>query len=394
MPVEIAARVSRVKPSPTVALTGRVARLKAEGRDIVGLGVGEPDFDTPAHIAEAGIDAVRTGFTRYTAVEGVPELKDAIIAKFKRDNDIVYTRPQILVSTGAKQTIYNLFMAVIDPGDEVVIPAPYWVSYPDMALLAEGVPVMPYAGPEQGYKITPEQLDRAITPRTRVFMLNSPSNPTGAAYTRAELEALGAVLAKHPRVIVATDDMYEHIYWAAEPFCSFLTANPHLYERTVTINGVSKSYAMTGWRIGYCGGPVEIVTAMSTIQSQSTSNPVSISQRAATAAIAGDQSCVAEMNRHFKARHDFFNAGLNALPGFRVLPAAGTFYAWCDISGAMHALGHVDDHVFAEFLLEKAGVAGVPGSGFGAPGHIRFSFAVSMATLEKALDRIGRALAG
>jgi aspartate aminotransferase len=392
VPVEIAARVSRVKPSPTVALTGRVARLKAEGRDIVGLGVGEPDFDTPAHIAEAGIDAVRTGFTRYTAVEGVPELKDAIIAKFKRDNDIVYTRPQILVSTGAKQTIYNLFMALIDPGDEVVIPAPYWVSYPDMALLAEGVPVMPYAGPEQGYKITPEQLDRAITPRTRVFMLNSPSNPTGAAYTRAELETLGAVLAKHPRVIVATDDMYEHIYWAAEPFCSFLTANPHLYERTVTINGVSKSYAMTGWRIGYCGGPVEIVTAMSTIQSQSTSNPVSISQRAATAAIAGDQSCVVEMNRHFKARHDFFNAGLNALPGFRVLPAAGTFYAWCDISEAMHALGHVDDHVFAEFLLEKAGVAGVPGSGFGAPGHIRFSFAVSMATLEKALDRIGKAL--
>jgi aspartate aminotransferase len=394
VPVEIAARVSRVKPSPTVALTGRVARLKAEGRDIVGLGVGEPDFDTPAHIAEAGIAAVKTGFTRYTAVEGVPELKDAIIAKFRRDNDITYTRPQILVSTGAKQTIYNLFMAVIDPGDEVVIPAPYWVSYPDMALLAEGVPVMPYAGPEQGYKITSAQLDRSITPRTRVFMLNSPSNPTGAAYTRGELEELGAVLAKHPRVIVATDDMYEHIYWGTEPFCSFLTANPHLYDRTVTINGVSKSYAMTGWRIGYCGGPVEIVTAMSTIQSQSTSNPVSISQKAATAAIAGDQSCVVEMNEHFKARHDFFNAGLNALPGFRVLPAAGTFYAWCDISDAMHRLGHVDDNEFAEFLLEKAGVAGVPGSGFGAPGHIRFSFAVSMSTLEKALDRIGRALAG
>ena len=394
MPVEIAARVSRVKPSPTVALTGRVARLKAEGKDIVGLGVGEPDFDTPAHIAEAGIAAIKDGFTRYTAVEGVPELKDAIIAKFKRDNGIVYARPQILVSTGAKQTIYNLFMAVIDPGDEVVIPAPYWVSYPDMALLAEGVPVMPYAGPEQGYKITPEQLDRAITPRTRVFMLNSPSNPTGAAYTRAELEALGTVLGKHPRVIVATDDMYEHIYWGREPFCSFLTACPHLYDRTVTINGVSKSYAMTGWRIGYCGGPVEIVTAMSTIQSQSTSNPVSISQRAATVAIAGDQSCIGEMNRHFKARHDFFNAGLNALPGFKVLPAAGTFYAWCDISDAMHRLGQVDDHAFAEFLLDKAGVAGVPGSGFGAPGHIRFSFAVSMPTLEKALDRIGTALRG
>jgi len=392
VPVEIAARVSRVKPSPTVALTGRVARLKAEGKDIVGLGVGEPDFDTPAHIAEAGIQAIKGGFTRYTAVEGIPELKDAIIGKFKRDNGIAYTRPQVLVSTGAKQTIYNLFMAVIDPGDEVVIPAPYWVSYPDMALLAEGVPVMPYAGPEQGYKITPAQLDQAITPRTRVFMLNSPSNPTGAAYTRAELEALGVVLAKHPRVIVATDDMYEHIYWAPEPFCSFLTANPHLYDRTVTINGVSKSYAMTGWRIGYCGGPVEIVTAMSTIQSQSTSNPVSMSQKAAVAAINGDQACVAEMNRHFKARHDFFNAGLNALPGFTVLPAAGTFYAFCDISGAMHALGHVDDNAFAEFLLDKAGVAGVPGSGFGAPGHIRFSFAVSMATLEQALERIGKAL--
>jgi aspartate aminotransferase len=394
VPVEIAARVSRVKPSPTVALTGRVAKLKAEGKDIIGLGVGEPDFDTPAHIAEAGMKAITSGFTRYTAVEGIPELKDAIIAKFKRDNGIDYTRPQVLVSTGAKQTIYNLFMAVVDPGDEVLIPAPYWVSYPDMALLAEGVPVMPYAGPDQGYKITPEQLAHAITSRTRIFMLNSPSNPTGAAYTRAELAALGAVLEKHPRVIIATDDMYEHIYWGQEPFCSFLTACPHLYDRTVTINGVSKSYAMTGWRIGYCGGPVEIVTAMSTIQSQSTSNPVSISQKAATIALNGDQACVSEMNRHFKARHDFFNAGLNAIPGIRVLPAAGTFYAFCDISEAMHGLGMSDDHAFAEHLLEKGGVAGVPGSGFGAPGHIRFSFAVSMETLEKALDRIRRAVIG
>jgi aspartate aminotransferase len=394
VPVELAARVSRVKPSPTVALTGRVARLKAEGRDIIGLGVGEPDFDTPAHISEAGIAAIRNGFTRYTAVEGIPELRDAIIEKFKRDNGIVYTRPQILVSTGAKQTIYNLFMAVIDPGDEVVIPAPYWVSYPDMALLAEGVPVMPYAGPDQGYKITPEQLAHAITPRTRIFMLNSPSNPTGAAYTRAELEALGAVLEKHPRVIIATDDMYEHIFWGQEPFCSFLTACPHLYDRTVTINGVSKSYAMTGWRIGYCGGPLEIVNAMSTIQSQSTSNPVSISQKAAAVAISGDQSCISEMVRHFKVRHDFFNAGLNAIPGFKVLPAVGTFYAFCDINDAMHRLGMVDDNAFAELLLDKAGVAGVPGSGFGAPGHIRFSFAVSMQTLEQALARMGTALTG
>jgi aspartate aminotransferase len=385
VPVAIAERLSRVKPSPTVALTGRVAKLKAEGRDIIGLGVGEPDFDTPVHIAKAGIAAIESGFTRYTAVEGIPELKDAIIAKFKRDNGITYTRPQILVSTGAKQTIYNLFMAVINPGDEVIIPAPYWVSYPDMALLAEGNPVTPFAGPEQGYKITAAQLEAAITSKSRVFMLNSPSNPTGAAYTRAELEAFGAVLRKHPQIIVATDDMYEHIYWAPEPFCSFLTACPDLYDRTVTINGVSKSYAMTGWRIGYCGGPVEVINAMSTIQSQSTSNPVSISQKAAAAAIAGDQACVAEANRHFKVRHDFFNAGLNKLPGFRVLPAAGTFYAFCDVTGAMRALGLADDNAFAEFLLEKAGVAGVPGSGFGAPGHIRFSFAVSMQTLEQAL---------
>jgi aspartate aminotransferase len=256
------------------------------------------------------------------------------------------------------------------------------------------VPVTPYAGPEQGYKITAAQLEAAITPKTRVFMLNSPSNPTGAAYTRKELEALGAVLRKHPRVIIATDDMYEHIYWAPEPFCSFVTACPDLYDRTVTINGVSKSYAMTGWRIGYCGGPAEIVTAMSTIQSQSTSNPSSIAQKAAATAISGDQACVAEMNKHFKARHDFFNAGLNALPGFKVLPAAGTFYAWCDIGEATRMRGLADDNAFAEFLLEKAGVAGVPGSGFGAPGHIRFSFAVAMSTLEQALARIGKALAG
>ena len=321
MTLVLAERLKRVKPSPTVALTGRVAKLKAEGKDIIGLGVGEPDFDTPAHIADAGVEAIRKGFTRYTAVDGIPDLKDAIIAKFKRDNGITYTRPQVLVSTGAKQTIYNLFMSVIDPGDEVVIPAPYWVSYPDMALLAEGTPITPYAGPEQGYKITPAQLEAAITSKTRLFMLNSPSNPTGAAYTSAELHAFGAVLRRHPDVLIATDDMYEHIYWAKEPFCSFLTACPDLFDRTVTINGVSKSYAMTGWRIGYCGGPAGIVEAMSMIQSQSTSNPSSIAQKAAVMALNGDQACVAEMNKHFKARHDFFNAGLNALPGVGCVPA-------------------------------------------------------------------------
>ena len=393
MPIQLADRIHRVKPSPTVALTGRVARLKAEGRDIIGLGVGEPDFDTPVHIADAGVEAIRKGHTRYTPVEGTAELKDAIIGKFRRDNGLEYARPQILVSTGAKQTIYNMIMAVVNPGDEVVIPAPYWVSYPDMVLLADGVPVTPYAGPDQGYKITAAQLEAAIGPKTRLLILNSPSNPTGAAYTRAELVALGEVLSRHPRVLVCTDDMYEHIYWAPEPFCSLLTAAPQLHERTVTVNGVSKSYAMTGWRIGYCGGPVEIVNAMSTIQSQSTSNPNSIAQRAATVALTGDQSGVAAMNRQFKERHDFFNAGLNALPGFHVLPAAGTFYAWCEVSGAIARLGLADDNAFAEHLLERANVAGVPGSGFGAPGHIRFSFAVARTTLEAALERIRAALA-
>ena len=389
---QLASRVRRVKPSPTVALNGRVVRLKAEGRDIIGLGVGEPDFDTPAYIADAGVAAIRAGFTRYTAVEGTAELKDAIALKFQRDNGLEYARSQILASAGAKQTIYNLIMAVIEPGDEVVIPAPYWVSYPDMVLLADGVPVTPFGGPDQGYKITPAQLESAITPRTRLFVLNSPCNPTGAAYTRDELVALGEVLVRHPRVLVCTDDIYEHIYWGAEPFCNLVSAVPALYGRTVVVNGVSKSYAMTGWRIGYCGGPREVIEAMATIQSQSTTNPSSISQAAATAALRGDQACVAEMNGHFKARHDFFNDGLNKLPGFSVRPGAGTFYAWCDVSGAIGRLGLAGDDAFAEHLLEKAGVAGVPGSGFGGPGHIRFSFATSRELLGQALERVARVL--
>ena len=392
MSIKTAERIKRIKPSPTVALTGRVAQLQAEGHDIISLGVGEPDFDTPAHIAEAGIEAIRAGVTRYTPVDGTVELKDAIIAKFRRDNGLDYSRQQVLVSGGAKQTIYNLFMAVLEPGDEVVIPAPCWVSYPDMARLADAVPVMPYAGPEQGYRITPVQLEAAITPRTRLLVLNSPCNPTGAAYSRAELQAFGKVLKAHPGVLVATDDIYEHIYWGKEPFCSLVTACPDLYARTVTINGVSKCYAMTGWRIGYCGGPPEIVKAMATIQSQSTSNPCSISQKAAAAALNGDQQCVDKMNTQFRSRHDFFVAGLNELRGFGVRPAAGTFYAFCDVSGAIRHLDLKNDVALTEFLLEKARVAGVPGSAFEAPGHIRFSFAAGMATLEEALARIAWAL--
>jgi aspartate aminotransferase len=388
VPQNISRRAQRVKPSPTLAVTALANRLKAEGKDIVSLGAGEPDFDTPAHISKAGIDAITQGFTRYTNVDGVPELKDAIIAKFKRDNGISYERSQILVSSGAKQTIFNLCMAVLDPGDEVVIPAPYWVSYPDMVLLADGIPVTPSAGPEQGYKITPKQLAAAITAKTRMVLFNSPSNPTGAAYTRAELRALCDVLLEHPKVLIGTDDMYEKIFWAPEPFVSVLTVAPELYERTVTINGASKAYAMTGWRIGYCGGPKEIVNAMSTIQGQSTSNASSISQKAAIAALTGDQQCVADMSRAFKERHDWLNAALNSLPGVTCLPAAGTFYAFADVRGAMRNLGLRDDNAFAEYLIDKAGVAVVPGSGFGAPGHMRLSFACSMETLHKAIDRM------
>jgi aspartate aminotransferase len=391
--VSLSKRVQKVKPSPTLAMTARAAKLKAEGKDIIGLAAGEPDFDTPLHIADAGVEAIRSGLTPYTAVEGTAELKDAIIAKFKRDNGLTYERSQILVSSGAKQSCFNLCAAVLDPGDECLIPAPYWVSYPDMALLADATPVTIYGGPDQGYKITPAQLAAAITPRTKLFILNSPSNPTGAAYTAAELKALGAVLERHPQVVIGSDEMYEHIYWASEPFTSFAQANPQLYARTVTINGVSKAYAMTGWRIGYCGGPKEVVSAMSTVQGQSTSNASSISQRAATVALNGSQVCVGEMNAAFKKRHDFVVAALNSIPGISCRPGGGTFYAFADVHGAMRALGIKDDVAFAEYLLMEAGVAVVPGSGFGAPDHVRISFACSMETLEDAVRRIERALA-
>jgi aspartate aminotransferase len=389
----VSRRAQRVKPSPTLAVTALAARLKAEGKDVIGLGAGEPDFDTPAHISAAGVQAIQSGFTRYTNVDGIPELKDAIIAKFQRDNAIKYARNQVLVSSGAKQSIFNLCMALLDPGDEVIIPAPYWVSYPDMALLADGTPVTPYAGPEQGYKITPRQLAAAITPRSRLLLINSPSNPTGAAYTAAEWRALGDVLLKHPRIVIGTDDMYEKIYWGSEPFTSLLTVVPELYERTVTINGCSKAYAMTGWRLGYCGGPPELIAAMATIQGQSTSNASSISQKAAVAALNGDQNCVADMNRAFKERHDYIVAALNTLPGVSCRPASGAFYAFADVSQAIARLGLKDDNVFAEHLINAVGVAVVPGSGFGAPGHVRLSFACSRETLEKAVERMRKVLA-
>jgi len=389
----LAARVGRIKASPTLAVTAKAAELRRAGRDIIGLGAGEPDFDTPEHIKQAAIDAIRSGFTKYTAVDGIVELREALSDKFRRENDIDYPADQILVSTGGKQSLFNAFEAILNPGDEVIVPAPYWVSYPDMVLLCDGEPVIVSAGADQGFKLRPDQLRRVINDKTRAFVLNSPSNPTGAAYTRDELRALADVLLDHPRVIIITDDMYEHIYWGEEPFCSLLTVAPELYERTITVNGVSKAYSMTGWRIGYAGGPKPIIAAMRKIQSQSTSNPCGIAQKAALAAISGDQHCVTEMCAAFRQRHDYLVAALNRLPGVHCLPGAGTFYAFPDVSEAIAALDGVSGDVqFSEMLLEKAEVAVVPGSAFGAPGHVRLSFACGLDTLERAVERIAAVL--
>lgn len=390
--IRLSSRVSRIKPSPTLAVTARAAALKAQGRDVVGLGAGEPDFDTPDHIKEAAIRAIRDGFTKYTAVAGTVSLRKAIAAKFKRENGLDYAPDQILVSVGGKQSFYNLVMALLDAGDEVIIPAPYWVSYPDMVLLADGKPVIVSAGIEQNYKITAAQLKAAITPKTRLFVINSPSNPTGMAYSRAELAALGEVLRAHPHVLIATDDMYEHILWSGEPFANIVNACPDLKARTVVLNGVSKAYAMTGWRIGYCAGPKSLIEAMTNIQSQSTSNPTSIAQVAAEAALNGDQACMQPMLKAFKQRHDHVVARLNNIRGVRCLPNQGTFYAFADFSAAIKNLGAKNDLELAEMILNQAEVALVPGSAFGAEGHMRLSYAISLELLDKALDRLEKLL--
>jgi aspartate aminotransferase len=375
-----------------MAVTALAAELRAQGRDIIGLGAGEPDFDTPEHIKAAAIAAIAAGQTKYTAVDGTPELKAAVIDKFKRDNGLQYAPDQVLVSSGAKQTCFNLCAAVLNAGDEAIIPAPYWVSYPDMVKLADGEPVIVSADMDGSFKMTPRALAAAITERTRLVFLNSPCNPTGAAYSRAELSALGEVLVQHPGLIIATDDMYEHIYWGQEPFVSLVTACPALYDKTVTINGVSKCYAMTGWRIGYAGGPKQVIQAMKKIQGQSTSNPCSVSQAASVAALTGDQDCVRSMTRAFKERHDFIVDALNDLPGFRCRAGAGTFYAFPDVSEAIERLGLANDAELAELLLNEAEVALVPGSAFGAPGYLRLSFASGLETLKEAVSRIRGAL--
>ncbi len=393
MSIQLSDRVKSVKPSPTLAITARAAEMRAAGKDIIGLGAGEPDFDTPDHIKAAAVKALDDGFTKYTAVDGIPSLKKAIIEKFKKDNNFDYQLNQILVSCGGKQSFYNLSQALLNPGDEVIIPAPYWVSYPDMVLLADGKPVIVQTTQEAQFKITPEQLRAAITDKTRLLVINSPSNPTGVAYSEAELKALGEVLREFPNIIIATDDMYEHILWDKGSFVNILNANPDFYDRTMVLNGISKAYSMTGWRIGYAAGPAELIGAMKKIQSQSTSNPTSISQFAAQEAITGDQSCIDVMMTEFKKRHDFVVEALNKIDGIECLSTDGTFYVFPNISRLISRLEGIESDLdFAEYLIEKAGVALVPGTAFGSPGHMRISIATSMDNLSNALERIQAAI--
>jgi len=385
--------MGRVMPSATSAVLGLAASLKEEGRDVISLGAGEPDFDTPAHVKAAAVRAIEAGQTKYTAIDGTSALKDAIARKFARDNDLTYQHSEILVSCGAKHTLFNLCMGLLSPGDEAIIPVPYWVSYPDMVRVADGVPVFVDTDIDSDFKVTPAQLREAISDKTRLLFLNSPSNPSGSCYTRDELEALGAVLLEYPQIVVAADDIYEHIHWADSPFCSLATAVPALKNQVVTINGVSKGYAMTGWRIGYAGGPAEIIKAMKTIQSQCTSNPCSISQAAAIAALDGDQQCVTDMNAAYRKRSDYLVAALNAIPGFECRPGEGAFYAFPRVIGAIEAKGLKDDFELVELLLNEAVVVMVPGTPFGSPGYVRLSFACSLEQLEESVRRIKAVLA-
>ncbi len=392
MNISLSIRSERIQPSPTLVISAKAGALKRQGIDVIGLAAGEPDFDTPQHIKAAAIAAIEQGFTKYTPVDGIPELKQAVIDKFKRDNGLTYTLAQILVSCGGKQSCYNLAQAVLNPEDEVLVLAPYWVSYPAFADLADAKPVYVAAGIEQQFKITPQQLEAAITPKTKLIYLNSPSNPTGVAYTAEELAALGAVLKKHPRIVIATDDMYEKILWTDKPFVNILNVCPELTDRTVVIHAVSKTYSMTGWRIGFAAGPQPIINAMEKIQSHSTSNPTSIAQKAAVAALNGDQSCVDVMVKAFKERHDYLVDALNKLPGIECTPSDGTFYAFPCIKKAMAKRGIESDQVFCEFLLDEARVAVVPGSAFGLEGYMRLSFATSMEMLKKAVERMAAVL--
>lgn len=385
----VASLIDKIKPSATIAVSMKAAELKRKGHDIIGLGAGEPDFDTPEHIKRAAIKAIDNGETKYTAVDGTPELKKAIIKKLKRDNSIAATAEQLLVSCGAKHSIFNLLQAVINPGDEVIIPAPYWVSYPDMVTLSGGTPCIVQATAENYFKVSAQQISEAVTSRTKLIILNAPSNPTGMAYTRNEMMEIGALLREYPNILLCTDDIYEHIYWGAEPLLNYIQLFPEFRDRIIIINGVSKSYAMTGWRIGYALGHENIIKAMRKVQSQSTSNPCSISQAAAAEALSGSQECLTVMCAAFKKRHDYLVSALNDIPGFHCMSSDGAFYAFPDVSEAINMLDTVENDIeFASWLLEKAGVAVVPGTPFGAPGYVRLSFATGQKTLQKAMNKI------
>jgi aspartate aminotransferase len=385
--------VNRINPSPTLKITDLARSLKAKGKDIVSLSAGEPDFDTPAHICEAAIQAIKDGQTHYTPVGGTPALKDAIITKLKRDNGLDYTPANIVASTGAKQAIFNLFLALLEKGDEIIIPAPYWVSYADITLAANATPVYITAEQNQQFKITAQQLEAAITPKTKMFIINSPSNPSGQHYTQEELADLAQVLLKYPNIYIASDDIYEHLIWEGK-FCNILNACPELYNRTIIINGVSKGYAMTGWRIGFAAGPKEIIGAMQKLQSQSTSNPCSIAQAAAVAAFIGPQDCISEMLKIYKKRHDFVYSKLQDIPGISCIKSSGTFYIFFNVQEVLQKnTQYKTDLELGEYLINN-GIALVPGTAFGMPGYMRLSFAASEDTLQKGLDKLNSAICG
>ena len=385
-------RVQRVQPSATSTISAKAMALKAQGIDIISLSAGEPDFDTPDHIKEAAIQAIHNGQTKYTQVDGTPELKESIIDKFSRDNNLVYQHENILVSSGAKQTCFNLFQAVLEHDKEAVIISPYWVSYPDMVLLANGSPVILKTSFENNFQFKAEELDAVLTQNTRLIILNSPSNPTGVTYSKDQYQIIGEVLENYPNVLIATDDMYEHIYWGNDKFYSFAEACPDMFERTITINGVSKAYAMTGWRIGYCGGPEKIVSAMRKIQGQSTSNASSVSQAAAIVALNSSHETVHVMAREYERRHRFIFDALSEIRGFKTISATGAFYTFPEITGAIEYLNLNDDIEFSNYLLENARVAVIPGSAFGAKDHIRLSFATNIELLNEAIKRIKEVL--
>ncbi len=383
-------RVQKIKPSTTLAITAKANELKAQGIKIISMGSGEPDFDTPKNIQQAGIDAINNAQTRYTAVDGMPELKNAIISKFKRENNLDYTANEVIASSGGKQVFYNLCQAVLNTGDEVIIPAPYWVSYPDMVILAGATPVIVETGLGQDFKITPEQLENSITEKTKLFVINSPSNPTGALYSKTQLQALAKILKKHPQILIISDDIYEHIRWTGDDFVNILMANKDLKNRTIILNGVSKAYAMTGWRIGYGAGPQDIIKAMKKIQGQSTSNPCSISQMAALEALNGTQDIINIMVSAFKQRHDFITDALNAIDGVECPISQGAFYSFPRVTGLIRRLGLKDDIELSTYCLEKLNIALVPGSAFGATGYVRFSFATSMDNIQQAVKRLSK----